>query len=160
MNRYGKLHAILAGLLLAGPALHAQSVCRQAPPDRVARLQVDSALVHYDSLIRRTLGDSIAAMYTADGEMLGDNMAPVHGPAAIARLLSQFSGFRVDTEQMRSEALAIADTEATQWGTWRQAATPPGQPMVHVQGRFVAQWIRGCDGNWRLRRLLTQSTPP
>lgn len=159
MKRYGKLGAIVAGLLLPAPVLHAQSACRPAPPDPVARLQVDSALVRYDSLVRRTAGDSIAAMYTPEGEMLGTNMATVSGPAAIGRFLSQFSGFHVDTQQMRAEALTIADTEATQWGTWRQAVTPPGQGMVHVQGRFVAQWIRGCDGNWRLRRLLTQPTP-
>lgn len=32
--------------------------------------------------------------------------------------------------------------------------------MLHVQGRFVAHWVRGRNGAWRLRRLLTQPTPP
>ena len=151
--------ALLAGLVLAAPSLHAQAGCRPSVPDSVARREIDAAMVRYDSLIRRTAADSIAAMYTPDGEMLGTNMATVKGSDTIARFLAQFAGVRVDTQQMRSEAVSIADTEATQWGTWRQAATPPGQAMVHVQGRFVAQWIRGCDGNWRLRRLLTQPTP-
>ena len=160
MNTYARLGPIIAGLCLAAPPLHAQSACRRAVPDSTARRELDAALVRYDSLIRRTAGDSIAAMYTPDGEMLGTNMATVKGSDTIARFLAQFVGVRVDTQQMHAEALTIADTEATQWGTWRQAATPPGQAMVHVQGRFVAQWIRGCDGNWRLRRLLTQPTPP
>ena len=142
------------------PGLRAQTTCGPAVPDAAARAEVESALVRYDSLVRRTVGDSIAAMYTEDGEMLGTNMAAVRGPAAIGAFLAQYRGFHVDTQAMRSEAITMAGSEATQWGTWRQAVTPPGQPMVHVQGRFVAHWIRGCDGRWRLRRLLTQPTPP
>jgi ketosteroid isomerase-like protein len=155
-----KLRMVVVGLLLAAPALEAQGRACAAPSMAQARRELDSALVHYDSLIRWTQGDSIAAMYTPDGQMLGTNVATVQGPDSIAHLLARYAAFHVDSEDMRPEATTIADTEAIQWGTWRQAVTPPGRDMVHVQGRFVAHWIRGCDGRWRLRRLLTQPTPP
>ncbi|HEY2806602.1 MAG TPA: hypothetical protein VGI92_12165 [Gemmatimonadales bacterium] len=134
--------------------------CRQQTADTRTRAELDSALIHYDSLVRRMAVDSIAATYTPDGEMLGTNAGTVTGPDSIRKFLGQFSQFRVDTQEMRVAAVELFDAEAVQWGTWKQATTVPAQGMVHVQGRFVAHWVRGTDGRWRLRRLLTQPTPP
>ena len=133
-----------------------------APPDDQAasRRQVEAALVHYNSLTRQMLGDSIAALYTPDGELLGTNAPTVRGPDSIRAFLARFAGkVTVDSARMWSDAITVAGSEAVQWGRYEQFATPVNQPQVHVQGRFVADWVRDSTGAWRLRRMLAQPAP-
>ena len=138
-----------------GRAGVAPSAAREAE----LRQSVEAALVHYDTLVRRMANDSIADLYTSDGELLGTNQRTIAGQDAIRTFLSRFTNVRVDTADMHSEAITVSGNEAVQWGTYRQVARVEGQGTVHVQGRFVAHWQLDATGRWRLRRMLAQPTP-
>jgi len=130
------------------------------PPAALARAEVESALVHYDSLVRRVAGDSIAALYTPDGELLGTGQRTIRGRDSIRAFLASFSNVRVDSARMTSLAVSVLGDEAVQWGTYEQTATIAKRPPVHVTGRFVADWVREPAVGWRLRRMLAQPAPP
>jgi uncharacterized protein (TIGR02246 family) len=137
-------------------ALACQGNARQVA---ARRLEVESALARYADLVRHEANDSIAALYTPDGELLGTNMRTIRGRDSIRVFLSAFANVRVDSARLHSDAISVLGDEAVQWGTYAQTATVPGRGVVHVQGRFVAHWLRQPDGSWRLRRMLTQPTP-
>jgi ketosteroid isomerase-like protein len=137
-------------------AIACQSSARQVA---ARRLEVESTLARYADLVGRVANDSIAALYTSDGELLGTNMRTIRGPDSIRVFLSSFANVRVDTARMRSDGISILGNEAVQWGTYAQTATVPGRGTVNVQGRFVAHWLRQPDGTWRLRRMLAQPAP-
>jgi ketosteroid isomerase-like protein len=149
-----------ATLFCSAFRLAALSACRSsASEDEAARIAVETTFRRYVDFVGRMASDSIAALYTRDGELLGANMRTIRGPDSIRTFLSSFSNVHVDTARMQTDHISIAGDEAVQWGTYSQAATIAGQGMVHVEGRFVAHWLRQPDRSWRLRRMLAQPTP-
>jgi ketosteroid isomerase-like protein len=127
------------------------------PAATTARL--DAELARYSGFVRTMSGDSIAAMYAPDGEMLGAGMHAIQSPDSIRRFLATFTHVSVDSETMVRDAITVGDTESVVWGHYAQTATVAGQPPVHVSGRFVTQWVRRPGGPWKIRRMLTQPAP-
>jgi len=62
------------------------------PSDPKIRQEIVVAMEHYTALIRAVASDSIAAMYTEDGELLEAGLAPLRGPKEIREFLAQFDG--------------------------------------------------------------------
>ena len=146
------LPALFAGFLLV-------SGCGGSPDVSATTAQLDAAIARYSGFVRDMAGDSIAAMYAPDGEMLGAGMHAIQSPDSIRRFLTGFTNVKVDSETMTRDAITVGDTESVVWGTYTQVATVTGQPPVHVSGRFVTQWVRRPGESWRIRRMLTQPAP-
>lgn len=148
------LVSMLAGCAGAGGAPPAPT------PEPRAADAVRAAMDHYVELTRRVASDSVAAMYTADGELLEPRMAPLRGREAIRRFLAPFDGrTTVDTAAVRTTALDVYGAVAYQWGAYHQVARLDGGPPGTFDGRFAAEWHREADGRWRLARLLMQPAP-
>ncbi|HUK63870.1 MAG TPA: nuclear transport factor 2 family protein [Dongiaceae bacterium] len=131
-----------------------------AGPDASATIaQLDAATARYAGFVHAMAADSIAAMYTPDGEMLGTGMHAIQSPDSIRAFLAAFTNVKVDSQAMNREAITIGDTVSVVWGTYTQVATVTGHPPVHVAGRFVAQWVRRAGEPWKIRRMLTQPAP-
>ncbi|HEY7027744.1 MAG TPA: nuclear transport factor 2 family protein [Gemmatimonadales bacterium] len=144
----------LVGLTLAC------SAGRPNPSDPKVRQEVVAAMDHYTALIKLVASDSIAAMYTEDGELLEAGMAPLVGPKAIREFLAQFDGkVVVDSASTASDDVEVFGTTAYQWGSFSQVARVQDQPPAKFGGRYVARWRRTPEGQWKLTRLLMQPAP-
>jgi len=94
---------------------------------------------HYTALIKAVASDSIAAMYTEDGD---------DGKVV------------VDSASTVSDDVEVFGTTAYQWGSFSQVARVQDQPPGKFSGRYVARWRRTPEGQWKLTRLLMQPAPP
>ena len=135
-------------------------VAQPAAAQDAARSAVLQAMAHYTRLIQLVNSDSVAAVYTADAELLEPGMAPLRGREAIRSFLAPFDGQAVvDTVESGTDQLEVYGPVAYQWGTYHQVARLRGQAPAAFYGRYVAQWRLEGDGAWRLARLLMQPAP-
>ena len=118
-----------------------------------------SALVG-PAALRDAPPDSVAAFYTADGELAISGLAPMRGPAAIRAFLAPLAAaMEVDSVAVTTDDLVMhADTAAEQRGLYVQVAGPHGQPHSAHSGHYEAAWRRR-DGRWRLARMAMQPDP-
>ncbi|HSE67909.1 MAG TPA: hypothetical protein VLB12_13060, partial [Gemmatimonadales bacterium] len=135
MNRY---RAVALVLLVS-----ACSVRRTTSGDAASEKAVVAAMEHYTALIKQVASDSIAAMYSEDGELLEAGMAPLVGPKAIKEFLAQFDGkVVVDSASTASDDVEVFGATAYQWGSFSQVARVQDQPPAKFGGRYVARWRR------------------
>jgi len=140
--------------------LSACTVGRTSSGELESRQAVIAAMEHYTALIRAVASDSIAAMYTEDGELLEAGMAPLVGPQAIREFLAQFDGkVVVDSASTASDDVEVFGSTAYQWGSFSQVARVQDQPPAKFGGRYVARWRRTPEGQWKITRLLMQPAP-
>lgn len=132
-------------------ALTLLAVSGCAPRRREA---LDAQLRRYNAFVGRQAGDSIAAMYAADGELAAPGRSPITGAAAIAAFLATFTAVHVDSSAMWADSVVVTDSGSVQWGHYYQRATVASRAPVTVTGGFVALWRREAAG-WRLRRMRT-----
>ena len=132
MNR----HRAAGTLVLLASAC---TVGRTSSGDPAASRAVAAAMEHYTALIKAVASDSIAAMYTEDGD---------DGKVV------------VDSASTVSDDVEIFGTTAYQWGSFSQVARVQDQPPGKFSGRYVARWRRTPEGQWKLTRLLMQPAPP
>jgi uncharacterized protein (TIGR02246 family) len=139
----------------AAPNPAAGSAAKPAAPSIDAVTAIEANYQRYDEFIRQVNGDSIAALYTPDGEMVGTK---AQGPAAIAAFLNGYKNVTVESNRHVTDALTVVDSLAVHWGRYRQKAMVSGKP-VDASGRFVIEWHRMPDGRWLIRRLMTLPDP-
>lgn len=128
MNR----HRAAGTLVLLASAC---TVGRTSSGDPAASRAVAAAMEHYTALIKAVASDSIAAMYTEDGD---------DGKVV------------VDSASTVSDDVEVFGTTVYQWGSFSQVARLQDQPPAKFGGRYVARWRRTPEGQWKLTRLLMQ----
>jgi len=120
---------------------------------------VEAALQRYAHFTVTLEYDSTAAMFTADGQMLEPQMAPIVGRQAIHDFLAPLAAkYAVGTATMVAEDTQVFGSSAYQWGTYDQTSGLKGEKLARYAGRFVAEWAREADGVWRLKRMMAQPT--
>jgi hypothetical protein len=114
---------------------------------------VESAMKLYNHLIQKMDADSIALMYTADGDL--GNMA--HRRDSIRKFLSTFKNVSVLSQSSESTSIKITGDSCIQKGTYQQVVLISGKDTVRVKGEFKAnrQWKLSED--WHIRRMDTKS---
>jgi ketosteroid isomerase-like protein len=117
------------------------------------RASVDSALAHYTRLVARMQHDSIAALYTPDGELAAPGRPPIVGPVAIRDFLGSFSQYHVLAYRTTSDSVVIRGDTAYQTGRWWQEVQVPAGDTVKVKGDLSVIWLRDSTGAWRARRM-------
>ncbi len=144
---------------LAGAIMLALVACTgpQPAPAIDAETAIEATYQRYDEFIRHVNADSIASLYTPDGEMIGTG---AQGPAAIAAFLRGFANIKVEAQSHTTDAITVADSLAVHWGRYRQRAVIGTQPPISVSGRFVIEWHLAPDGRWLVRRLMTVPDQP
>jgi uncharacterized protein (TIGR02246 family) len=138
------------GLLLAG--------CCSLPSDQDPA-PVRNALQKLTLLQLHMELDGIADLFLPDGEMITDDDAPLVGPDAIRAHLAQFREFKVNENRMIASETLRQGHVASQKGRFEQRIRLPDQTIAEAAGEFEALWVRGSDGQWKLRRLTTRSEP-
>src|SRR5262249_53888000 len=114
---------------------------------------LEAALEHYNRLVERMQSDSIAALFTPDGELGSAGQNPIVGPAAIAAYLHTFDQYKVLSEQMTVDSASIAGDTGFQRGRYAQTVILPSGDTVSVSGNFTVTWLSIGSGNWRVRRM-------
>jgi uncharacterized protein (TIGR02246 family) len=146
-------------LLLAAAVVAAPPVVAAADPAQ-ARREVEAAMQQYTALLKTGPPEALAALFTADGELLEPGLAPLHGPEAIRNFLAPvFTAVDVQEAATTSDEVDFHGDAAYQWGTYRQKVAEKGKPAKEYQGRYVAAWRRGTDGRWKLAKMLVQPFP-
>ena len=119
--------------------------------DRDKKEEIKQALANYDRLIKKMDADSIAQMYTADGD-LGDI---AHGRDSIKKFLSTFVNVKVLSVHSSSEKIEIKEDTAIQNGRYDRVAVVNSKDTVRPAGTFIAKWVWKINEGWNIQRMTT-----
>jgi uncharacterized protein (TIGR02246 family) len=122
----------------------------KAPQRKVdVNAELRQATQRYADLVAKMDNRAIADMFTEDGMMVTAGQKPIQGPKAIEAFLDTFKQYHV-----QSESLAVIGVSGGHVvGRYRQKVQLPAGNVVEVRGGFAADWVRGRDDVWRMRRL-------
>src|SRR5262245_29228166 len=79
-----------------------------------ARHELDGYLARYNTFVRHMQGDSIAALYAAQGELVTGG-GVIRGPDSIRTFLAGFTNVTVDSSAMWADSVNLSDSGAVQW---------------------------------------------
>jgi hypothetical protein len=114
--------------------------------------EVETAMKQYDHLILKLDADSIALLYTADGDL--GNMA--HGRDSIRKFLSSFKNIRVLSQTSVTTSIEITGDSSIQKGTYRQIDLIAEKDTVSVNGEYIANWLWIPSAGWHIKRMVTK----
>ena len=117
------------------------------------RTDIESAMQHYDAMILNLDADSIAIVYTKDGN-LGDIAV---GRDSIKRFLSSFKNIRVLSQNSQTKTIDIIHDTAIQEGTYSQSDLIAGKDTIRVKGTYKAKWQWNMGEGWKLKYMTTKS---
>src|SRR5690348_4226579 len=80
--------------------------------------EIEAAMLEYDRLIQKMDADSIALMYSRDGDL--GNIA--HGRDSIRKFLLTFRNVKVIYQSSATDSIQLNGISATQFGSYKQVA--------------------------------------
>ena len=113
------------------------------------------ATQHYGDLVGKMDHAAIAALFDKDGVLAAEGSRPVRGPEAIEKYLESFSKVQVLSESLTVSTVNFRGSNGHVTGTYQQSVRLPEGNVANVHGTFAADWIRGSDQVWRLRRMAS-----
>lgn len=120
-----------------------------------SRETVERAMKYYDHLILTTDADSIALLYTPDGE-LGNEAV---GRDSIRKFLYKFKDFKVLYQTSFADSILMRDDTAILKGIYHQKTIVPPNDTVSVKGTFIEKWIWFKGKGWLIKRMETNPIP-
>ena len=121
---------------------------------RHSRSGVESSMKYYDHLLQKLDADSIALLYTPDGN-LGDI---AKGRDSIRKFLSSFKNVRVLSQRSITASIEITHDTAIQKGNYAQTDIVSEKDTVKVKGEYTARWEWLRKQGWHIKRMTTRST--
>jgi hypothetical protein len=112
---------------------------------------VELAMQKYNRYILKMDVDSIALLYTPEGEL--GKMAT--GRDSIRRFLDNFKKYRVLSQSSKTSLINISHDTALQSGLYTQKVIVPTNDTVTVKGLFTTRWIWMDSAGWLIRRMET-----
>lgn len=113
--------------------------------------EIVQAMRRYDRFILEMQVDSIANLYTPDGNLGGVAI----GRDSIRALLHKFENIKVIFQESTTESINISADSATHTGSYRQTDILPQRDTVTVSGRFVVNWKWLEKGGWHIQKMTT-----
>lgn len=114
--------------------------------------EIELAMKQYDHLIKKMDTDSIALLYTADGDL--GNMA--HGRDSIRKFLDTFKNFKVLSQSSTSDSIKISGDSSFQKGVYHQTVIVAPKDTVTVKGSYTALWLWVAPNGWQIKRMDTK----
>ena len=115
---------------------------------------VEQAMQKYNRYILKMDVDSIALLYTPDGEL--GKMAK--GRDSIRRFLENFKKYKVLSQVSKTNLINISRDTALQSGLYTQKVIVPVNDTVTVKGLFSTKWIWMDSTGWHIQRMETTPT--
>lgn len=112
---------------------------------------VQSAMNQYDHYIQKMEIDSLAMLFTPDGDL--GNIA--HGRDSIREFLSKFKNFKVLSQSSTTESINVTSDSSVQKGIYHQTTIIPVNDTVKVKGEYTATWVWLSKSGWHLKRMET-----
>ena len=113
---------------------------------------VQSAMNQYDHYIQTMDVDSIASLYSPDGDL--GNMA--HGRDSIRKFLDKFKNFKVLYQTSTTKSIKSRRDSTVQKGIYHQKVIVPVNDTVTVKGEYTATWVWLHKSGWHLKRMETK----
>ncbi len=136
----------LSRFLLLLTTIGASSACKPIHTNN----EIESAMKRYDYFLQKVDADSIASLFTIDGD-LGKQ---AHGRAAIKNFLSQYKDINVLSQKSTTLSIEIAGDAATQKGTYKQSdILPSSKDTLNVSGTFTTDWIWDQYAGWLIKSI-------
>ena len=140
---------LMCGLLAAGCA---SPKARQIEAEKS---RVRARLQRYEGLMLAMDIPGLTAMFAPEGEMVNPKRPPVHGRAAIARFLGEYSDFKVLANTDTPTSTLIDGDTAEQIGTYHQKVRSPGGKEFETSGRLEIEWAKDPSGEWLIVQMAT-----
>lgn len=113
---------------------------------------VEQAMQKYNRYILKMDVDSIALLYSPDGEL--GKMAT--GRDSIRRFLENFKKYKVLSQSSKTNLIKISRDTALQSGLYTQTVIVPVNDTVTVRGLFSTKWIWMDSTGWQIQRMETK----
>jgi hypothetical protein len=148
MNNAALIHPHRLFLLALALVLQALCSCSHQHKND----EIEAAMQQYNRLIKKQAADSIALLFTPDGE-LGEQ---AKGRSSIKKFLSGFSNVRVLLQTSTTDTIGITGDSALQKGYYYQVdiVTPPD--TLKLKGAFTVHWRWNDNTGWLIKRIDTQ----
>ena len=135
--RATRAFALLLGLALAA--------CQQGGHDPAAdAASLDKAAAGWEAAYNEKNAESVAALYTEDGQLLPPGAGAVNGRAAIKDFWSNDIATQWAKISIRADSSAVAGDWAYRSGAWSTESPA-------LTGKFLEVWKRAGDG-WQLHK--------
>ncbi len=121
--------------------------CKQGP----SRESVTAAMGQYDRLIKKMDADSIALLFTKQGEL--GTMA--HGRDSIRAFLKGFKNVEVLKQTSAIGFLKLKNDTALLKGTYWQTDLVDQKDTIHLKGNYIANWVWLKNEGWHLQKIIT-----
>jgi uncharacterized protein (TIGR02246 family) len=120
---------------------------RMATEAAAARTAIEASNQRFMAFLNAGQGDSLAALYTENGRMMGPNATAYVGRAAIAGSVNGMAGMK-PALVLTVEDVAVNGPLAIERGAYKFTFTPPGAtaPMTDT-GKYLVHWHM-VDGKW------------
>lgn len=123
------------------------------------RREVVARLDRYLVAARAVDANAGAAFFTDSGTLFEPGIFPIVTRDSIRAFIASFPGVQVDTATATADAIDVFGATALMWGSYFERLRFPGQPASAQHGRFVMEWRRGADGQWRIHRYYRVPLP-
>jgi ketosteroid isomerase-like protein len=114
--------------------------------------EIEAALNNYDRLIQKTDADSLALLYTEDGQL--SNIA--HGRDSIRKFFFTLKDVKVLSQSSFTESIQIDGNSAIQKGTYFQEAVAPPADTLKMRGQFMVNWEWVKEHGWLIKQMDTK----
>ena len=109
----------------------------------------------YDHFIRNMDADSIAMLFTPDGNL--GNMA--HGQDSIRKFLASFKNIKVLSSSSTPGTIELSGDSSIQKGTYRQVDLVNNKDTIFVKGTYITNWKWVDEKGWRIKSIITIPIP-
>lgn len=156
---------LIGGLVIGLGAVMVQACSPagdEATPDQTSdvRLLIERANAELDSAYQSGDADRVAMLFTEDAVLLSNGMVDLPGREAIRAFTHRF--FRIHTVKVYAltmSELEVYGSAAYDRGTFVWTSISSDQDTTVERGRYSAARTRGSDGQWRIHRMLDNTSP-
>lgn len=99
---------------------------------------------------------AVAALYTDDAVLIGDQVPIATGKAEIqSRLAQGFAGTTL--KSIDAKETVVSGDLAYDYGTYDQTINPPNGKPIEDHGYYLVTMRKQADGSWKISRHMTTS---
>jgi uncharacterized protein (TIGR02246 family) len=113
----------------------------------------------FEAAFRQGDAAGLAKLYTADAILMAPNYGRIKGRRAIEGLWQRFFDAGVSDIDVDTLELAVAETQASEVGTFSLTAPDGEGGRVTGKGKYIILWRQDGDGTWRLNRHIWNNDP-
>jgi hypothetical protein len=119
--------------------------------------EIEKAMQQYDQLTFKMNGDSLADLYTPDGELGGKSMRTYASRDSIRKFLKSFDpkSITLISNSTHAKSIVFKGDTAIVEGTYEQKAKLAQGDTGTYTGTFNTKWVKSEGKKWLIRKMYT-----